>query len=82
MNVIAPQRTSERLSPSSVVLRDMLRRLPTVELEVISLARIENLTYREVASVLGITEDTAKRRICSGLRRLRAEMVRAGMAAS
>lgn len=52
----------------------LLEALPEVERAAISLACATSVTYREVAATLGIPEGTAKARIRSGLRRMRAQI--------
>ena len=76
----ALQLISDRRRSPSVAATDLLRVLPTDERDVISLVRSHRLTYREVATVLGISEDTVKRRLRSGLVRLRTEMLRTAAA--
>lgn len=65
---------------SSPPAADPLHALPAGERAVIALVRSQRLTYREAAAVLGIDEGTAKRRIRSGLHRLRSEVLRAELA--
>ena len=81
-SVAAPQLVSERRIPSPSAASDLLGALPQEEREAVVLARAERVTYREVAAALGISEEVAKRRIRSGLHRLRAEMLRTVPAAS
>ena len=76
-----PRSSTQRTAPSATAVHELVRRLPAGEREAVTLARAEHLTYRDVAVALGIPEGTAKQRIRSGLRRLRAEMQRTGMAA-
>lgn len=79
-HMILPQVIPERRPLSSAAAPDPLRVLPAGERDVISLVQSQRLSYREAATVLGIDDDTAKRRIRSGLRRLRAEMLGPGLA--
>ena len=62
----APQPATD--SPETPALLD---RLPRVERDVLVLRIMEDLTFREVAAALGITESAAKKRGQRGLRRLR-----------
>ncbi len=78
--VAAPQLVSERRPSSPSAASDLLGALPQEERDAVVLARSERVTYREVAAALGISEEVAKRRLRSGLQRLRAEMVRTGAA--
>ena len=81
MDVSVPSLSTQRSAPSATAAHDLVRRLPAGEREALTLARMEHLTYRDVAVALGIPEGVAKQRIRSGLRRLRTEMQRTGMAA-
>ena len=49
--------------------------MPETERVAVQLACWTDLTYRGVAARLGIAEDTARARICSGMRRLRELLV-------
>jgi RNA polymerase sigma-70 factor (ECF subfamily) len=60
-------------------LKDAVRTLPETERHAIELAYFGGHTYREVASLVGEPEGTVKSRIRSGLRRLRAVLIQAGV---
>ena len=60
-------------------VRDVVNRLPDEERRAIEYAYFGGHTYRETASLLGEPEGTIKSRIRSGLRRLQAMLVEAGV---
>ena len=60
-------------------VREAMETLQQGEREAIELAYFGGLTYKEVAERLGEAEGTVKSRIRSGLKRLRGELVQAGV---
>ncbi len=63
-------------------LKDVVAGLPTDERQAIELAYFGGHTYRQVAVLLDQPEGTVKSRIRSGLRRLRQDLVEAGVGVS
>jgi len=62
----APGRADRDVSTPS-----LLARLPKGEREVLTLRVVQELSFREVAAAMGISEEAAKKRAQRGLRRLR-----------
>ena len=62
-------------------VKDAVEVLPRDERIAIEMAYFDGMTYREVAQMLGAPEGTVKSRIRSGLRRLRALLVKYGVEA-
>jgi RNA polymerase sigma-70 factor, ECF subfamily len=60
-------------------VKEALATLPEIEREAIALAYFGGHTYREVADLLDQPEGTVKSRIRTGLKRLRTELVGAGI---
>jgi RNA polymerase sigma-70 factor (ECF subfamily) len=60
-------------------VKEALAQLPEGEREAIALAYFGGHTYREVADILDQPEGTVKSRIRSGLKRLRSDLVGAGI---
>ena len=60
-------------------IKEAMGALPEIEREAISLAYFGGHTYREVADLLDQPEGTVKSRIRTGLKRLRTELVGAGI---
>ena len=60
-------------------VQEALTTLPDLEREAIALAYFGGHTYREVAEMLDQPEGTVKSRIRTGLKRLRSELVGAGL---
>jgi RNA polymerase sigma-70 factor (ECF subfamily) len=60
-------------------LKEAVATLPEAERHAIALAYFGGHTYREVAALIDQPEGTVKSRIRSGLRRLRSELVGAGL---
>ncbi len=61
-------------------VRTAMARLADGERQAIELAYLGGHTYREVATLLGEPEGTVKSRIRSGLKKLRVELIEAGIA--
>lgn len=62
-------------------VKDAVTGLPVDERKAIELAYFGGHSYREVAEMLGAPEGTVKSRIRSGLRRMRGDLVAAGIGA-
>jgi len=60
-------------------IKEVLDKLPSEEREAIELAYFGGFSYRQVAARLDQPEGTVKSRIRSGLRRMRADLVDAGI---
>ena len=60
-------------------VKEVLQKLPAEERQAIELAYFGGFTYRQVATKLDQPEGTVKSRIRSGLRRMRADLVDAGI---
>ncbi|MEU3650052.1 sigma-70 family RNA polymerase sigma factor [Lentzea sp. NPDC034063] len=59
-------------------LHDATMRLTTRQLEAIALVKIDGLSYRDAAAVLGIQPNTLKEHLCEGMRRLRTDLRQKG----
>jgi RNA polymerase sigma-70 factor (ECF subfamily) len=60
-------------------VKDVLNKLPSEERQAIELAYFGGFSYRQVATKLDQPEGTVKSRIRSGLKRMRADLVDAGI---
>ena len=58
-------------------LRDLVARLPERQAQVVALRNVEQLSFAEIATQLGISEDAARASAYKGLRRLRAQLATA-----
>jgi RNA polymerase sigma factor (sigma-70 family) len=67
----------EQISPH---LNDALERLPDTDREVVMRRFFGNKSHKEIAHVLGISEDTAKKRLSRALEKLRTFFSRRGVA--
>jgi len=67
----------DRISP---YLNDALDRLPRADRDVVMIRFFGNKSHKEVAQVLGLSEETAKKRLSRALEKLRVSFARRGMA--
>lgn len=72
-----PESVWEQISPH---LNDALDRLPSSDRDVVMSRFFGNKSYKEVAQGLGISEDTAKKRLSRALEKMRAFFGRRGVA--
>lgn len=72
-----PESVWEQISPH---LNDALDRLPNTDREVVMSRFFGNKSHKQVAQVLGISEDTAKKRLSRALEKLRVFFSRRGVA--
>jgi RNA polymerase sigma-70 factor (ECF subfamily) len=85
----APRHVAEARSPETVlertdtgrVVRDALDRLPPPMREVLVLKQYQELTFREIATVLDCPESTVKSRLYEGLSRMRTLLLSEGLVA-
>ena len=66
----APASSVSGLSPDGYRMLPAIGELPEDEREVFDLVRIQGMTQAEAAHVLGVSEETVKRRLSRGLRLL------------
>ena len=76
----APENTESIWGQISPHLNDALERLPQADRDVLMIRFFGNKSHQEVARALGISEDTAKKRVSRAIERLRLIFSRRGIA--
>lgn len=72
---IAESEKEIELSERLAAVQKAVQSLPEEQREVILLAKYQDLSYAEIAGVLGISEAAAKQRAYRGLKTLREELI-------